>query len=161
MSLGPCLLLGDQALHRAYLDSVGRRRATGVHKLGAQYAVPLRTNADERARLVWSHARVKVGYKSRMLAICAQIDPNANIRRKSIVCCDSYDRDCRRSRDPSFGPSGGVGCDHATVALLALLFWPFYKTMEVSGSFSLVVMNPASEKQFAFVADEILARKHL
>jgi hypothetical protein len=33
--------------------------------------------------------------------------------------------------------------------------------MEVSGSFSLVVMNPASEKQFAFVADEILARKHL
>ncbi len=35
------------------------------------------------------------------------------------------------------------------VALLAFLFWPFYKTMEVSGSLSLVLVNPAPEKQFA------------
>ena len=34
-------------------------------------------------------------------------------------------------------------------ALFTLLFWPFYKTMEVSGSFSLVLVNPAPEKQFA------------
>jgi hypothetical protein len=37
----------------------------------------------------------------------------------------------------------------AKVELLALLFWPFYKTMEVSGSFPLVLVNPASQKQFA------------
>src|SRR5271157_2110383 len=36
-----------------------------------------------------------------------------------------------------------------TLVLLALLSWPLYKTMEVSGSFSLVLVNPASEKQFA------------
>jgi hypothetical protein len=55
--LDPGLLLGDQALHElgpfflvgldpfvqqhlADLDSVGGRCATGLHKLGAQYAVP-------------------------------------------------------------------------------------------------------------------------
>ena len=37
----------------------------------------------------------------------------------------------------------------SAVALLALLFWSFYKTMEISGSFSLVLVNPAPEKQFA------------
>jgi hypothetical protein len=37
----------------------------------------------------------------------------------------------------------------AKVALLAFLFWPFYKTMEVSGTFSLVFVNSAPEKQFA------------
>jgi len=35
------------------------------------------------------------------------------------------------------------------VALLAFLSWPFYKTMKVSGSFSLVLVNSAPEKQFA------------
>jgi hypothetical protein len=35
------------------------------------------------------------------------------------------------------------------VALLAPLLWPFYKTMEVSGPFPLVFVNPALENQFA------------
>jgi hypothetical protein len=39
------------------------------------------------------------------------------------------------------------------VALLALLFWPFYKTMEVFGPFSLVLLNPALENQFANFAE--------
>ena len=39
--------------------------------------------------------------------------------------------------------------DGVAGTLLALLFWPFYKTMEVSGSFSLVLVNPAPKKQFA------------
>ena len=35
----------------ADLDSVGRRCATGLHKLGARYAVQLRTNADDNGRI--------------------------------------------------------------------------------------------------------------
>ena len=88
----PGLLLGDQALHElgpfllvgfdtfvqqhfADLDSVGRRCATGLHKLGARSPVPLKTNADDNGRMGWSHARVKIEYKSSMAAIYAQIHP--------------------------------------------------------------------------------------
>jgi len=49
--------------------------ATGLHKLGARYAVPLKTNVDNNGRMGWSHARVKIEYKSSMAAICAQIHP--------------------------------------------------------------------------------------
>jgi hypothetical protein len=52
--------------HLADLDSVGRRCATGLHKLGARCPVPLKTNADEHGRMGWSHARVKIEYKSSM-----------------------------------------------------------------------------------------------
>jgi hypothetical protein len=55
--------------HLADLDSVGRRCATGLHKLGARSPVPLKTNADDNGRMGWSHARAKVEYKSRMAAI--------------------------------------------------------------------------------------------
>jgi hypothetical protein len=34
-------------------------------------------------------------------------------------------------------------------ALLDLLFLSFHKTMEISGSVSLILVNPAPEKQFA------------
>ena len=34
-------------------------------------------------------------------------------------------------------------------ALPGPLFWPFYKTMEVFGPFSLVLVNPAPKNQFA------------
>jgi hypothetical protein len=44
--------------HFTDLDSVGRRRATGLHKLGARYPVPLKTNADDD-RIGWSDASIQ------------------------------------------------------------------------------------------------------
>jgi hypothetical protein len=35
----------------ADLDSVGRRCATRLHKLGPRYAIPLKTNADDNGRI--------------------------------------------------------------------------------------------------------------
>ena len=54
MNLGPSLLVGLDALvqkHLADLDLVGRRCATGLHKLGARYALPLKTNVDDKGRI--------------------------------------------------------------------------------------------------------------
>jgi len=51
---------------------------------------------------------------------------------------------------PSFlDPSTGFRLEPQKSALLALFFLPLYETMEVPGSFSLVFVNPAPEKQFA------------
>jgi hypothetical protein len=75
--LGPFLLLGLDPFaqqHFADSDSVGRHRATGLHKLGARYTVPLKTNAVANGRIGWSHARAKVESKSSMAAICAHIN---------------------------------------------------------------------------------------
>jgi hypothetical protein len=61
--------------HFADLDSVGRHCATGLHKFGARYPVPLKTNAGDNGRMGRTHARVKIEYKSSMAAICARIYP--------------------------------------------------------------------------------------
>ena len=37
--------------HFTDLDSVGRHRATGLHKLGARYPIPLKTNAGDNGRI--------------------------------------------------------------------------------------------------------------
>jgi hypothetical protein len=50
---------------------VGRHCATGLHKLGARYAVPLKTNAGDNARMGWSRSRARVEYELSMAAICA------------------------------------------------------------------------------------------
>src|ERR1039457_7194599 len=66
MNFSPSLLLGLDPFvpqHLADLDSVGRRCAPRVHKLGARSPVPLKTNADDNGRMGWSHARAKVEYK--------------------------------------------------------------------------------------------------
>jgi len=52
--LGTYLLLGSHALSQRYFadwDSAGRRCATGLHKLGVRYAVPLKTNAADNGRI--------------------------------------------------------------------------------------------------------------
>jgi hypothetical protein len=62
-----------------HLDSVGRRCATGLHKLGARYAVPLETIADDNGRV----------------QLCTQ-SSQENIKRKSIAICNSCNWERRR-----------------------------------------------------------------
>src|ERR1035438_8504854 len=50
---------------------------------------------------------------------------------------------------PLEAPGGDSFCFFFQGCTIALLFWPFYGTMDVSGSFSIVLVNPAPEKQFA------------
>jgi len=72
--LGTFLLIGLDAFvqqHLADLDSVGRHCATRVHKLGARYPIPLKTNAGDNGRIGGSHGRARVESKSSMAAICA------------------------------------------------------------------------------------------
>ena len=67
--LGPFLFAGLAPFmqqHLADLDSVGRRCATGLHKLGARCPVPLKTNAGDESRIGCGQARAKTEYRWRM-----------------------------------------------------------------------------------------------
>jgi hypothetical protein len=55
--------------HFTDLDSAGGHCATRVHKLGARYPIPLKTNAGDNGRIGGSHGRAKVESKSSMAAI--------------------------------------------------------------------------------------------